>query len=114
MILVDNYVPEEADELLNRVETLRDPSHFRAHTLSGWTRLLQKAGFSTVTLLRKWETPVHLDEWFQRAKTPVHKREKALRLLLESPQPVRSLLLYHPPAEPTRLILRKGMWIAVR
>ncbi|MEW9033966.1 MAG: class I SAM-dependent methyltransferase [Planifilum fimeticola] len=114
MILVDNYVPEEADELLNRVETLRDPSHFRVHTLSGWTRLLRNAGFSAVTVLRKWETPVVLEEWFQRAKTPAHRQEEALRTLREAPQPTRELLLLHPPAEPAQLILRKGMWVAVR
>lgn len=114
MILVDNYVPAEADELLNRVETLRDPSHFRVHTHSGWTRLLREAGFSTVTALRQWETPVVLEEWFQRAKTPAHRREEALRLLREAPPPVRDLVFFHPLAEPAQLILRKGMWTAVR
>lgn len=114
MFLVDNYVPEEADDLLNQVETLRDPSHFRAHPLSGWTRLLRKAGFSSVTLARKWRTPIDLDEWFQRAKTPVCKREKALRTLQAAPQPVRDLLLSHPSAGTVKLILRKGMWIAAK
>ena len=110
MILVDNYVPEDVDELLNRVETLRDPSHFRAHTLAGWTRLLREAGFAAVSLRRKWETPVVLEEWFLRAKTPAHKKEEALRLLRNAPRRARDLLLL--PAEPARLILRKGMWAA--
>jgi len=114
MFLVDNYVPEESDDLLNQVETLRDPSHFRAHTLSGWAHLLRKAGFSSVALVRKWKTPVDLDEWFQRAKTPVHRREKALHMLKEAPQPVRDLLLSPPSAGTAKLILRKGLWVAVK
>ncbi len=114
MILIDNYAPEEADALLNRVETLRDPSHFRVHTLSGWTRLLQQAGFSTVTLLRRWKTPVVLEEWFQRAKTRAEHRKAAIRLLSEAPQPVRDRVLCRPFPEPDQLILRKGMWIATR
>jgi ubiquinone/menaquinone biosynthesis C-methylase UbiE len=114
MILVDNYVPEEADELLNTVETLRDPSHFRVHTLSGWTRMLQEAGFSAVTPLRQWETPVVLEDWFQRAGTRAENREAAIRLLSEAPQPVRNLLGYDPLSDPVQLTLRKGMWIAVR
>ena len=103
-----------ADALLNRVETLRDPSHFRVHTLSGWTRLLQQAGFSTVTLLRRWKTPVVLEEWFQRAKTRAEHRKAAIRLLSEAPQPVRDRVLCRPFPEPDQLILRKGMWIATR
>src|SRR6266850_1726460 len=49
-VLVDNYAPDEPalDRFINEVETLRDPSHVRNHTVAGWRDLLESAGLRAV------------------------------------------------------------------
>lgn len=112
-VLVDNTVSEnsEAADLLNEVETLRDPSHQRVFPITGWTRLLESAGFSALTHLRSWETPVHWREWMDRAQTPDSSRKQALQRLHQAPEPVQQLLGFDPSVEEPTLILRKAMWI---
>ena len=114
MILVDNYVPAEADELLNRVETLRDPSHFRVHTHSGWTRLLREGGFFD------GDCPAAVGD-ARRSGGVVPKGKNPRSQAGRSPPPASGStaagagsLFFDPLAEPAQLILRKGMWTAVR
>ena len=46
-ILIDSMVPDEekADNFLNRMEKVRDPSHIRSLTLQRWRELFSGAGF---------------------------------------------------------------------
>lgn len=113
LILVDNTLPDDSatDQILNEVETLRDPSHQRVFPLADWTRLLEAAGFSSVTHVRSWETPVQWQEWMDRAQTPASSREQAWKLLQTAPASVQQNLGFDPTAEDPTLILRKGMWI---
>src|SRR5947207_9057226 len=44
-VLVDNYAPDDValDSFINELETLRDASHVRNHTVQGWRDLLERA-----------------------------------------------------------------------
>ncbi|PTX48495.1 methyltransferase family protein [Melghirimyces profundicolus] len=113
LILVDNTAPDDpdSDRILNEVERLRDPSHHRVYPVDEWTRLLQSAGFSAISHVRSWETPVRWKEWMDRARTPDESRKKAMDLLSRSPVPVRKTLGFDPSEDDPVLILRKSMWI---
>ncbi|TMZ36634.1 class I SAM-dependent methyltransferase, partial [Klebsiella pneumoniae] len=112
-ILVDNTAPADADseQVLNKVERLRDPSHQRVWSVPGWTRLLKTAGFTSIRHLRSWETPVQWKEWMDRAQTPEPPRRKALRLLLHSSESMQQALGFTPSEDDPILVLRKSMWI---
>ncbi len=50
-ILIDSVVPdeEEADDFLNNMEKIRDPSHIRSLTLRRWRELFSSTGFELIT-----------------------------------------------------------------
>lgn len=71
-LLVDVVAPadEAHDAFLNRIETLRDPSHVRDHTVDQWREMIATAGMRA-ELLGTW--PLHLDfaSWVTRMNTPI-------------------------------------------
>ncbi|SFJ90623.1 class I SAM-dependent methyltransferase [Thermoflavimicrobium dichotomicum] len=113
-ILIDNYAPADpsVEALLNRVETLRDPSHGHVYTLEKWSQLLGQAGFSKVEELKKWENHVDLDPWFRRMNTPAVEREKVFEALNQATKKQQQTLGYDPKSSSPQIILRKCMWLA--
>jgi len=71
-VLVDNYAPNEPalDAFLNELETLRDASHVRNHTIAGWRALLEAAGLRTTVESELMTTKLVTEAWLERSQTP--------------------------------------------
>jgi SAM-dependent methyltransferase len=82
-VLVDNYAPDEParDRFINEVETLRDPSHVRNHTVAGWRELLERAGLRTMVDSDTSVTKLTTENWLERSQTPPDRAEEVRRRL---------------------------------
>jgi len=92
-LLVDVVAPREenADAFLNRVETLRDPSHVRDHTVAQWRDMLAASGFVAQSL-GNWPLRLEFRSWVARMNTPP-AAVKAIEALLDGASPeVRAAL----------------------
>jgi SAM-dependent methyltransferase len=90
-VLADNYAPDDRalDIFINELETLRDASHVRNHTLAGWRTLLEDAGLhagidnvlpplSHATLMT---TKLTTEAWLERSQTPADRAAEVRRRL---------------------------------
>jgi len=70
-LLVDVVAPEAAaaDAFLNRIETLRDPSHVRDHTVVQWHDILETSGLVAETR-GGWPLRLEFRSWVTRMNTP--------------------------------------------
>jgi len=70
-LLVDVVSPDSpaTDVFLNRIETLRDPSHVRNHTVAQWTDMLATAGL-TAEMVGVWPLRLEFASWVTRMNTP--------------------------------------------
>ncbi len=70
-LLVDVVAPsqESVDAFLNRIETLRDPSHVRDHTVGQWQDMLATSGF-VAEALGSWPLRLEFRSWVTRMNTP--------------------------------------------
>jgi ubiquinone/menaquinone biosynthesis C-methylase UbiE len=87
VVVFDNMVPEdeELDAFMNRFETWRDPSHFRAHRRSEWAGLMEAAGLAVEAadpLVRKRYV---FEEWTAKQSMPAAERDALERWLLDAP-----------------------------
>jgi SAM-dependent methyltransferase len=82
-VLVDNYAPDEPglDRFINELETLRDPSHVRNHTVEGWRRLLESAALRTTIDSDTAVTKLTIENWLERSQTPPDRAEEVRRRL---------------------------------
>ena len=82
-VLVDNYAPDDAqlDRFINELETLRDPSHVRNHTILGWRALLERAGFAATVDSDIAVTKLTTESWLERSQTPPDRAEEVRRRL---------------------------------
>jgi SAM-dependent methyltransferase len=82
-VLVDNYTPDdpELDRFINEVETLRDPSHVRNHTVTEWRDLLEQAGLRTTVDSDTSVTKLTTETWLGRSQTPSDRAEEVRRRL---------------------------------
>jgi SAM-dependent methyltransferase len=82
-VLVDNYAPDEPelDRFINELETLRDPSHVRNHTVAGWRHLLERAGLRTTVDSDAAVTKLTTQDWLERSQTPADRAEEVRRRL---------------------------------
>jgi ubiquinone/menaquinone biosynthesis C-methylase UbiE len=87
LVFVDHVAPEDdvADEFVNRLDWLRDPSHRREARLSEYHAWLAEAGFEVERLEHFQETMV-ADPWFARARTEP-AREAEARAMLQAASP---------------------------
>jgi SAM-dependent methyltransferase len=85
-VLVDNYAPDESqlDAFINELETLRDASHARNHTLGGWIALLEDAGFRA-RIDAQLETTLTTESWLERSQTPPDRATEVRRRLAAAP-----------------------------
>jgi SAM-dependent methyltransferase len=86
-VLVDNYAPDEAelDRFINQLETLRDPSHVRNHTVAGWRKLLERSGMRTTVDSDAAVTKLTTENWLERSQTPADRAEEVRRRLRTAP-----------------------------
>lgn len=72
LLLVDTMAPEDPalDTFYNGVEILRDPSHVRNWSVSGWQRMLTAAGFASAEVRYSFMLDLPGDNWTERMQTP--------------------------------------------
>jgi SAM-dependent methyltransferase len=82
-VLVDNYAPDDPalDRFVNELETLRDASHVRSHTVSGWRALLEDAGLRAGVDDALLTTKLTTDAWLERSQTPPERAAEVRRRL---------------------------------
>jgi SAM-dependent methyltransferase len=82
-VLVDNYTPDDPhlDRFINELETLRDPSHIRNHTVAGWRELLERAGLRTTVDSDTAVTKLTTENWLERSQTPPDRADEVRRRL---------------------------------
>jgi len=82
-VLVDNYAPDDPalDEFINELETLRDASHVRNHTIAGWRALLEDAGLRASVDSGLMTTKITTEAWLERSQTPAGRASEVRRRL---------------------------------
>jgi ubiquinone/menaquinone biosynthesis C-methylase UbiE len=75
---------QHAAALVNRLETLRDPSHVWSHSLPRWRSALDGAPLH-VERLEETSSTFALEPWIARAAMPPERDEEARRILREHP-----------------------------
>ena len=87
-VLVDNFAPDEPElaRFINELETLRDPSHVRNHTVAGWRELLERAGMRTTVDSHTAVAQLNTEKWLERSQTPPDRAEE-VRLRLRTAPP---------------------------
>ena len=90
-VLVDNYAPDDPalDRFINELETLRDASHVRNHTVAGWRALLEGAGFRASVASDLMTTKLTTEGWLERSQTPADRAVEVRRRLRESSMAAR-------------------------
>lgn len=74
----------EAARVVNRLETLRDPSHGWSHDPAAWRAALDAAGLA-VERLEATSSTFDLEPWLARAGMPPAREAEARRLLRDHP-----------------------------
>jgi len=90
-VLVDNYAPDDPalDTFINELETLRDVSHVRNHTVAGWRELLEGAGLRTSVESDLMTTKITTEGWLERSQTPAERAAEVRRRLRDAPAAAR-------------------------
>jgi SAM-dependent methyltransferase len=90
-VLVDNYAPDDSalDTFINELETLRDGSHVRNHTIAGWRGLLEDAGLRTSVESDLMTTKITTEGWLERSQTPAERAAEVRRRLRDAPAAAR-------------------------
>jgi ubiquinone/menaquinone biosynthesis C-methylase UbiE len=85
-VLVDNYAPDDPalDAFINELETLRDASHVRNHTVHGWRALLEDAGLRASVESELMMTKITTDAWLERSQTPTDRAAEVRRRLRQA------------------------------
>jgi SAM-dependent methyltransferase len=79
VLVVDNlFMGDDAE----RAERLRDPSHVRNYAEDDWRRFLEGAGLE-VEEVERFEKPIELEPWFERAATPEADARRVRELLAD-------------------------------
>jgi SAM-dependent methyltransferase len=83
LVLVDNFAPDDValDSFINELETLRDASHVRNHTVQGWRDLLERAGLKTTVDSDIAVTKLTTENWLERSQTPPDRAAEVRRRL---------------------------------
>lgn len=91
VLLDDHIAPEgDADEFINRLDWLRDPSHNREPQVSEYERWFVEAGLAITTVEHRRER-IDAGEWFARARTAPEREAEARSLLTDASPELRSL-----------------------
>jgi ubiquinone/menaquinone biosynthesis C-methylase UbiE len=90
-LLDDNVAPEvkEYDQFYNKIEKLRDYSHFRAWKKTEWVSMLEHAGFEIHELYR-FEKRFEYNSWCDRMKMSQTDKEALNEYIVNSNQEVKN------------------------
>jgi SAM-dependent methyltransferase len=85
-VLADSYAPDDPalDVFINELETLRDPSHGRNHTIGGWRALLESAGLRVNVEPELLTTKLATEAWLERSQTPADRAAEVRRRLRDA------------------------------
>ncbi len=113
VLLDDHIAPEDAaaDELINRLDWLRDPSHRREPRLSEYESWFAEAGMR-ITAIEHRRERIDADEWFARARTTPEREREARALFATASPELRELFAIS--AEPARFDLHAVIIAATR
>ncbi len=79
VIVVDNlYLDDQAEE----ADRVRDPSHVRNYSEAEWRELFEAAGLR-VEEVRRFDKPIEVEPWLERAATPVDDAQRVRELLAD-------------------------------
>jgi SAM-dependent methyltransferase len=79
VIVVDNlYLDDQAEE----ADRVRDPSHVRNYSEAEWRELFEAAGLR-VDEVRRFDKPIEIEPWLERAATPVDDAKRVRELLAD-------------------------------
>lgn len=90
-VLVDNYAPDDPalDTFINELETLRDASHVRNHTITDWRALLEDAGLRASVESELMTTKITTEGWLERSQTPADRAAEVRRRLRDASSTAR-------------------------
>lgn len=113
VLLDDHVAPEEdaADEFINCLDWLRDPSHQREPRLSEYEGWFAASGLRVVGVEHRRER-IDADEWFVRARTAPEREAEARTLLATATPELREL--FSVTADPVGFDLHAVIVSAVR
>ncbi|MHB1125632.1 MAG: class I SAM-dependent methyltransferase [Bacillota bacterium] len=83
---------EDTEELINRIERIRDNSHICSYSSRLWQQMLLRLPFTIEHLYLEQKEYV-LAEWFDRIATPADRREEIVSILLNLPKGLQKV---HP------------------
>jgi len=97
LLLIDTVAPDDVaqDRFLNRIETLRDPSHARDYTIAEWHEMLTSAGFGVATR-QTWPLRLDFASWVTRMATPTAGVREIERMMDAAPREVRERFAIEP------------------
>jgi SAM-dependent methyltransferase len=79
VIVVDNLFLDDQAEAADRV---RDPSHVRNYSEEEWRGFFKSAGLR-IADVRRFDKPIEVEPWLERAATPADDAERVRALLAE-------------------------------
>ena len=79
VIVVDNLYLDDQAEQADRV---RDPSHVRNYSEAEWRELFEAGGLR-VNEVRRFDKPIEIEPWLERAATPVNDAQRVRELLAD-------------------------------
>lgn len=90
LLLSDTVAPEDPalDTFINKIETLRDPTHVRDYTVSEWRDVLGAAGL-VVEQVEAFPKTIPFSDWCDRARVGDHARVELRSRLIGAPAQVR-------------------------
>jgi ubiquinone/menaquinone biosynthesis C-methylase UbiE len=112
LVFVDHVAPEDdtADQFVNRLDWLRDPSHRREARLSEYRAWLDAVGLRLAHVEPFRETIV-VDQWFARARTAPDREAEARAMLAGASPALRDLFAIR--ADPLSFELHMVLLVAV-
>ncbi|WP_020007330.1 class I SAM-dependent methyltransferase [Salinicoccus albus] len=89
-LLDDNVAPEddELDHFYNKVERMRDYSHFRAWKKTEWLRMLELNGFD-IQELHRFDKRFEFEDWCDRMHLSVAEKNNLNHLLTDAAEKIK-------------------------
>ncbi len=94
LMVVDHVIPDdqvEADQWLNTLERLRDPSFVRYYTPTNWRKWCVRVGLTVAKLQVEPEKQGDLDLYLSQTNVTEENRKKIMEMVTRVPAPVRDL-----------------------
>lgn len=90
-LLDDNVTPEddELDQFFNKIEKVRDYSHFRAWKKTEWLRMLELSGFEIIEWHR-FEKTFRFEPWCNRMNMTEKDKESLSQFILGATQKIKN------------------------